>query len=54
MTPNHRLTLPLAPPLADGDSPLIPARMVNEWVEDEWAVIAPVSSGSMRVAEVSG
>ncbi len=56
MTPDHQLTLPLAPPLADEDTPLVPARMVNEWVycprlaylewvEGEWAESGDTAEG---------
>ena len=48
MTPREQFTLPLPPPPADDRTPLVPARMVNEWVycprlaylewvEGEWA-----------------
>ena len=56
MTPDHQLTLPLAPPPADVDTPLVPARMVNEWVycprlaylewvEGEWAESGDTAEG---------
>ncbi len=32
MTQPRQLSLPLPPPPADADTPLVPARMVNEWV----------------------
>ena len=56
MTHDHQLTLPLAPPPADEDTPLVPARMVNEWVycprlaylewvEGEWAESGDTAEG---------
>ena len=56
MTPGHQLTLPLAPPPADENTPLVPARMVNEWVycprlaylewvEGEWAESGDTAEG---------
>ena len=56
MTHDHQLTLPLTPPPADEDTPLIPARMVNEWVycprlaylewvEGEWAESGDTAEG---------
>ena len=56
MTHDHQLTLPLAPPPADVDTPLVPARMVNEWVycprlaylewvEGEWAESGDTAEG---------
>ncbi len=56
MIPDHQLTLPLAPPPADVDTPLVPARMVNEWVycprlaylewvEGEWAESGDTAEG---------
>ena len=56
MTHDHQLTLPLTPPPADEDTPLVPARMVNEWVycprlaylewvEGEWAESGDTAEG---------
>lgn len=56
MIPDHQLTLPLAPPPADENTPLVPARMVNEWVycprlaylewvEGEWAESGDTAEG---------
>ena len=56
MTHDHQLTLPLAPPPADENTPLVPARMVNEWVycprlaylewvEGEWAESGDTAEG---------
>ena len=32
MTTERQFSLAIPPPPADGDTPLIPTRMVNEWV----------------------
>ena len=56
MTQQRQLTLPLPPPPADADTPLVPARMVNEWVycprlaylewvEGEWAESGDTAEG---------
>lgn len=56
MPPDHQLTLPLAPPPTDENTPLVPARMVNEWVycprlaylewvEGEWAESGDTAEG---------
>jgi len=56
MTHDHQLTLPLVPPPANEDTPLVPARMVNEWVycprlaylewvEGEWAESGDTAEG---------
>ena len=56
MSPDHHLTLPLPPPPADENTPLVPARMVNEWVycprlaylewvEGEWAESGDTAEG---------
>ena len=56
MPHDHQLTLPLTPPPADEDTPLVPARMVNEWVycprlaylewvEGEWAESGDTAEG---------
>lgn len=53
---NPQLTLPLPPPPADAHAPLVPARMVNEWVycprlaylewvEGEWAESGDTAEG---------
>ena len=36
MTHDRQLTLALPPPPADANTPLVPARMVNEWVYCPW------------------
>ena len=56
MPHDHQLALPLAPPPADENTPLVPARMVNEWVycprlaylewvEGEWAESGDTAEG---------
>ena len=56
MSPDHQLTLPLPPPPVDENTPLVPARMVNEWVycprlaylewvEGEWAESGDTAEG---------
>ena len=56
MTHDHQLPLPLPPPPADENTPLVPARMVNEWVycprlaylewvEGEWAESGDTAEG---------
>ena len=63
MTHPHQLTLPLTPPPADVDTPLVPARMVNEWVycprlaylewvEGEWAESGDTAEGRRAHARV--
>ena len=68
MTQPRQLSLPLPPPPADADTPLVPARMVNEWVycprlaylewvEGEWAESADTAEGRrahVRVDEGGG
>ena len=68
MTQPRQLTLPLPPPPADADTPLVPARMVNEWVycprlaylewvEGEWAESGDTAEGRrahVRVDEGGG
>ena len=56
MTQRDQISLPLPPPPADAETPLVPARMVNEWVycprlaylewvEGEWADSADTVQG---------
>lgn len=56
MSHDHQLTLPLPPPPVDENTPLVPARMVNEWVycprlaylewvEGEWAESGDTAEG---------
>ena len=56
MSDDHQLTLPLPPPPVDENTPLVPARMVNEWiycprlaylewVEGEWAESGDTAEG---------
>ena len=56
MTQRDQISLPLPPPPADSETPLVPARMVNEWVycprlaylewvEGEWADSADTVQG---------
>ena len=56
MTHDRQLTLALPPPPADANTPLVPARMVNEWVycprlaylewvEGEWAACSLKTGG---------
>ena len=63
MTRRAQLTLPLPPPPADPGTPLVPARMVNEWVycprlaylewvEGEWAESADTVQGKRAHARV--
>ncbi len=63
MTHERQLSLPLPPPPADADVPLIPARMVNEWVycprlaylewvEGEWAESGDTAEGRRVHARV--
>lgn len=63
MTPNHQLSLGLPPPLITGDVPLIPVRMINEWVycprlaflewvEGEWADSGDTAEGKRAHARV--
>ena len=68
MTQPRQLSLPLPPPPADGETPLVPARMVNEWVycprlaylewvEAEWAESGDTAEGRrahVRVDEGGG
>ena len=68
MTQPRQLSLPLPPPPADADTPLVPARMVNEWVycprlaylewvEGEWAESGDTAEGRrahVRVDEGGG
>ncbi len=68
MTQPRQLSLPLPPPPADADTPLVPARMVNEWVycprlaylewvEAEWAESGDTAEGRrahVRVDEGGG
>ena len=68
MNHEHQLTLPLPPPPADANTPLVPARMVNEWVycprlaylewvEGEWAETGDTAQGRrthVRVDEGGG
>ena len=57
MVDDHQLSLALPPPPASGETPLIPARMVNEWVycprlaylewvENEWADSGDTAAGN--------
>lgn len=63
MSPNQQLSLPLPPPPVDEDTPLVPARMVNEWVycprlaylewvEGEWADSGDTAQGKRVHARV--
>ena len=63
MTHERQLPLALPPPPTDGDAPLIPARMVNEWVycprlaylewvEGEWAESGDTAEGRRVHARV--
>ena len=63
MTPERQLSLALPPPPDDGDVPLIPVRMVNEWVycprlaylewiEGEWAESGDTAEGRRVHARV--
>ena len=63
MTPDQQLTLALPPPPATGDTPLIPVRMINEWVycprlaylewvEGEWAESSDTAEGRRTHARV--
>ena len=68
MTQSRQLSLPLPPAPADADTPLVPARMVNEWVycprlaylewvEGEWAESGDTAEGRrahVRVDEGGG
>ncbi len=68
MSEHRQLSLPLPPAPADGDTPLVPARMVNEWVycprlaylewvEGEWAESGDTAEGRrahVRVDEGGG
>ena len=68
MNHDHQLTLPLPPPPVDENTPLVPARMVNEWVycprlaylewvEGEWAETGDTAEGRrthVRVDEGGG
>ncbi len=68
MNHDHQLTLPLPPPPVDANTPLVPARMVNEWVycprlaylewvEGEWAETGDTAQGRrthVRVDEGGG
>ena len=61
--PKHQRSLPLPPPPIEADSPLIPARIVNEWVycprlaylewvEGEWADSVDTVKGSIAHSQV--
>ena len=63
MNVGQQLPLGLPPPSASGDMPLIPARMVNEWVycprlaylewvEGEWAESGDTAEGARTHARV--
>ena len=63
MPPEQQLTLGLPPPPVTGDTPLVPARMINEWVycprlaylewvEGEWADSADTAEGRRAHARV--
>ena len=63
MVDDHQLSLALPPPPASGETPLIPARMVNEWVycprlaylewvENEWADSGDTAAGKRVHARV--
>ena len=63
MTRQSQLILPIPPPPADAETPLVPARMVNEWVycprlaylewvEGEWAESADTAQGKRVHARV--
>ena len=63
MSDRTQLILPIPPPPADADTPLVPARMVNEWVycprlaylewvEGEWADTADTVAGRRVHARV--
>ena len=63
MNQPSQLTLPLPPPPVDENTPLVPARMVNEWVycprlaylewvEGEWAETADTAEGKRSHARV--
>ena len=68
MSNDPQLTLPLPPPQVDANTPLVPARMVNEWVycprlaylewvEGEWAETGDTAEGRrthVRVDEGGG
>ncbi len=63
MTPDQQLTLALPPPPATGETPLVPVRMINEWVycprlaylewvEGEWADSQDTAEGRRAHARV--
>ncbi len=63
MSERQQLILPIPPPPADSATPLVPARMVNEWVycprlaylewvEGEWAESADTAEGKRVHARV--
>ncbi len=63
MPPEQQLTLGLPPPPVTGDTPLVPARMINEWVycprlaylewvEGEWGDSADTAEGRRAHARV--
>ncbi len=62
-SPDHQLPLTIPPPSADADTPLVPARMVNEWiycprlaylewVEGEWGESGDTAAGKRAHARV--